>query len=192
MDIWLNWRLNCFINVKDATLRLVSWTSVTTTSSAKKSAQRERTKLRVQGELGEVKGQSADRLGADRVMAGWPMVTRQRDKGRSCDDLGPKVDRKRSCTMIIGTKMNRRAAKQQSCNKDWTQVDCRLAKPQLCKGVCARQIRWQTRKSRCDDSSRKDRCDGCLGNCQGGFAKGKSVKGNLWRENLQRGICEGE
>ena len=72
----------------------------------------------MQGELGEVKGQSADRSGVDRVMAGWPKVTCQRDKGRSCDDLGPRVDCEQSCAIMIGTKMNRKAAKRQSCNED--------------------------------------------------------------------------
>ena len=175
------------ITVKGVASRLVSWLTVTTTSSAKGNAQREKTKFRVQGELGEVKEQSADRSGANWVMTGWPRVTCQRNKGRLYDDLGPRVDRKRSCAMMIGTKMNCRAAKRQSCDEDWTQVDCRLAKPQLCEGVCARQICWQTRKSRCNDSPRKGRCDGSLGNCQGGSAEGKSAKRNLRRE-----ICKGE
>ena len=72
----------------------------------------------MQGELGEEKGQSADRVEADWVIASWPRVTCQRDKGRSCDNLGPRVDCKRTRAMMISTKMNRRAAKQQSCNED--------------------------------------------------------------------------
>ena len=72
----------------------------------------------MQEELGEVKEQSADRSEADWVMAGWPRVTCQRDKGRSCDDLRPRVDREQSRAMMIGTKMNRRAAKRQSCDDD--------------------------------------------------------------------------
>ena len=98
--------------------RLVSWSPINTTSSAKGSAQCERTKLRVQEELGEVKGQSADWLEADWVIVGWSRATCQRDKGRSCNDLGPKVDREWSRAMMMGTKMDRRAAKQKSCNED--------------------------------------------------------------------------
>ncbi len=98
--------------------RLVRRSPVTTTSSAKGSAKREKTKLRVQGELREVKRQSAARSKADWVMAGWPRVTRQIDKGTSCNDLGPKVDCKQSGAIMIGTKMDRRAAKRQSCNEN--------------------------------------------------------------------------
>ena len=69
------------------------------------------TKLRVLEELGEMKRQSTDWLGADRVMAGWLKATYQKDKGRLCDNLGPKVDHKQSHAIMIGTKMDCRAAK---------------------------------------------------------------------------------
>ena len=51
------------------------------------------------------------------MMAGWPRVTCQRDKGRLCDDFGPKMDCKQSRAMMIGTKINRKAAKQQFCDE---------------------------------------------------------------------------
>ena len=72
----------------------------------------------MQRELGEGKEQSADWSGANWVIADWPRATRQRDKSRSCDDLGPRVDRKQSRAMMIGTKVDRRAAKRQSCDED--------------------------------------------------------------------------
>ena len=47
-------------SVNSAALRLVSWSPITTTSSAKGSAQREKRKFRAQGEAEEIEGQNAD------------------------------------------------------------------------------------------------------------------------------------
>ena len=73
--------------VKGKVLRLVSWSPITITLSAKKSAQRKRKKLRAQGEAGEIEEQSVDQLGANWAMTGQLRVTRKMVKGQpyNCD-----------------------------------------------------------------------------------------------------------
>lgn len=74
--------------------------------------------------------------------------------------------------------MNSKTAKWQSCNKDWSQVDCKLAKLQLCKEVYIKQIRWQMHKSRYNSELCKNRYDSSLGNCDK-----RSIKEEMQRRN---------
>lgn len=52
------------------------------------------------------------------MIAGWPKVTCQRDKIRLCDNFRPRVYCEQSRGMIISTKIDHRAAKQQPCNEN--------------------------------------------------------------------------
>ena len=107
--------------IKDAALRLVSWSPINTTSSAKENAQHERIKLKVQGVLEQI----ADYLETDWVTTSWLMVdcgqsptimfgqgwiasevlrwclTKGRLQAKSRDDVWPQVDRKQSPAMML-------------------------------------------------------------------------------------------
>lgn len=75
-------------------------------------------------------------------------MTCQRDKDRLCNNLRSKVDCKQSHAIIIDINRDCKTAKQQSCNKNWTQINWKLAKQQLCKKVCTKHINWQMHKDR--------------------------------------------
>ena len=83
-------QIHIFDTVNGAASRLVSWSPITTISSAKRSAQRERTKLRVQG----YKGRS-------RIGQGQIRLTKGGSRAKSCDEVWPRVDREQSPAMMF-------------------------------------------------------------------------------------------
>ena len=155
-------------SVKGAASRLVSWSPITTTSSAKGSAQRERTKLRVQGVLGQI----ADYSGTDWATIGWPRVdrgqspammfgqgwiasevlrwclTESRSRAKSCNDVWPRVDRKQSPAMMldqgwIAGAVVRTCKSKYEGSSHKGRYDGRLRKGKLQRGNCVADNRWE-------------------------------------------------
>ena len=168
--------------VKSALLRLVNWSPITTISSAKGNAQREKTKLRVQ------RYTSQSRIGQGQIR-----LIKDGSRAKSYNEVWPRVDCKQSPVMMfvqgwIANKvlqwcLPKGRLQAKSCNDVCSKVDCKQSyantQRQIQRQFAQRQIALkQIQKQFVQEQFRELQ----TGNCEGRTAKRK-----LQMVNCKRG-----